>query len=316
MTTLSEILSQSGGKLDQAFQSPWMQLGLNMLQAGGYQQNDPSFGQRLGQAGMGFMQQRAEQQQAQQLAAYRQQLIDQQRAALEARQAEAQREQQMRQQMQNPEFLAQLGPMARALAGLGADPSQVISAHSQDSTQNHRRQQLALQQQRFDAQARGQGGSAPKAPTPRQTIDEPLPDGMVQRHKFNAQTGQYEPFGAPFSRGAKTQKADPLVDILSGVPTENQDIPDTNAGPGPAVPGLPGTTSIAQQAAGAVGGSPTPLVMSGSVAPKQPSVSASDANAPATPQTQAEYDALPEGSLYVDPKTGGVFTKKARKARS
>lgn len=66
MATLTEMMNASGGALSQAFQNPWTQLGMQFLNQGGWQQGDPGFGQRFGAAGMGFMQQQAEQQKAKQ----------------------------------------------------------------------------------------------------------------------------------------------------------------------------------------------------------------------------------------------------------
>lgn len=161
-----------------------------------------------------------------------------------------------------------------------------------------------------------------KAPTPRQIIVEPLADGRMQKRIYNAQTGQYEPFGAPYTSGSKsTGKADPIAEILNGIPTDGANVapgavpvaPDYNAGAGPAVPGLPGAAPLANYAPS---NQPLPLARQGqsAVTQRAPRMSASGANAPATPQTKAEYDALPVGAVYIDPKTGGVFTKKAKKA--
>lgn len=318
MATFSEIFSQQG--FDKLMGDPRLQLGLQLLAASGPQPTDMSTGQRLAQAGMGFMQQRAQTQQQQQLEAYRQAQMEAVQQAAQARQADAARQAEFQKRMQDPAFLQQLGPLGRAMAGLGVEPQQLMSAIGADNLQQQRaeqldlqQQQLQLQQQRFDAaQARSGQGGAGKAPTPRQIIDEPLANGMVQRHKYNAKTGGYDPFGAPFSRGS-AKSGGTLEEILGGIPTDNQTMPDTNAGAGAAVPGLPGTTSLAQQAAGIAASIPSPLMTgAGSARAKQAVPTAAEANAPATPRTKEEYDALPIGAVYIDPKTGGVFTKKAR----
>ncbi|MDH4557983.1 hypothetical protein E8F11_22875 [Pseudomonas sp. BN417] len=322
MATLAQMLNPE--TLDKMLGDPRLMLGLQLLQAGGPQAQQMSTGQRLAQAAGGFMDQRQAQLQAQQMQQYRQVLVDQQRAAMEARQVEAQRNADLQRRMQDPSFLEQLGPLARAMAQYGAEPQQVISAQNAGNAQAHRDAQLDMQQQRLDlARQRAQqagGAQGQKAPSMRQTLDEPLADGRIQRHKFNPQTGKYEPFGTPFSRSQA--KADPLDEILNNVPTEGQDVPDVNAGPGPAVPGLPGSAPMANyipsqrpappQATDQPGSQALPMAGAGSVTPKRPAVSAADANAPATPKTQAEYDALPVGALYVDPKNGGIFTKKAK----
>lgn len=313
MATFSELFSAEN--VNKVMADPRLQLGLQLLAASGPQQQDMSTGQRLSQAGLGFMQQRAATQQAQQLEAYRRAQIEAMQSNTQQRQAESQRDAELRAKMQDPAFLEQMGPLARLLARAGADPQQVMSAQNAGNSQAYRDQQLQLSQERLAlAQQRAMHAGAAqgqKAPAMRQTIDVPMADGRFQRKIFDPKTNAYVDLGAPFSRA---QKADPLGQILDGIPTENETVPDMNAGPGPAVPGLPGSAPLSQYIAApgqAVQG-PAPLAAQGSVKPKQPVVSAADANAPAAPKTKAEYDALPVGAVYIDPKSGQVFTKKAR----
>ncbi|MNE44012.1 hypothetical protein D3C80_1382180 [compost metagenome] len=228
-------------------------------------------------------------------------MIAQQEAAqnFQVQQARAKAEQQQRQQQafQDPALQAQLGPMARYLAQAGIDPDTILKANSSDALQQHRAAQLQQQAGQFaQAQAnRGAGSGAdhgPKMPTPRQILDEPLGDGMIQRHVFDASTNGYKPYGKPFRQYAPT-KADPMQDLLGEL------TPDDNAGAGQAVPGLPGsnvsTTPAPQGAA---------LLMHGA--------GSNPMRAPATPKTKAEYDALPAGAAYVDPASGKTTIKKAR----
>lgn len=294
MASMVEMLNQGLGALN----TPLGQFGVNMMMQAGPQQGNPGGGVRLGQALAGM----SEMQKAQALQQYREQMIAQQQAAqnFQVQQARAKAEQQQRQQqaLQSPELQSQLGGMARQLAALGMPLDDVLRAQSGYQLQQHRDASLAQAQAHFEqTQAnRSAGGGAdhgPKMPTPRQILDEPLGDGMIQRHVFDASTNGYKPYGKPFRQYAPT-KADPMADLL------NEVTPDDNADAGAAVPGLPGSN---------VSTTPGPqgreLLMVGSGSnPK--------AGAIATPTTQAEYAALPPGAQYVDPATGRVATKKAR----
>jgi hypothetical protein len=290
-----EMLNQGLGALN----TPLGQFGVNMMMQAGPQAGNPGGGVRMGNALAGM----SEMQKAQALQQYREQMIAQQQAAqnFQVQQARAKAEQQQRQQsaFQDPALQAQLGPMARYLAQAGIDPETILKANSNDALQAHRQASLEQQQAHFDAQmaARNAGGGGadhgPKVPTPRQILDEPLGEGMIQRHVFDASTNGYKPYGKPFRQYAPT-KADPMQDLLGEL------TPDDNAGAGAAVPGLPGSN---------VSMAPAPqgrdlLMVGGGSNPK--------AGAIASPTTQAEYAALPSGAQYVDPATGRVATKKGR----
>ena len=294
MASMVEMLNQGLGALN----TPLGQFGVNMLMQAGPQAGNPGGGVRMGNAlaGMSEMQKTAA------LQRYREQMIAQQEAAqnFQVQQARAKVEQQQRQQqaLQSPELQSQLGGMARQLAALGMPLDDVLKAQSGYQLQQHRDASLAQAQSHFEqTQAnRSTGGGAdhgPKMPTPRMTLDEPLGDGMVQRHKFDEKSGGYVPFGRPFRQFAPT-KADPTEALLGEL------TPDDNVGPGQAVPGLPGSN---------VSMTPPPT---GSALLMHGSGSNPMARKPATPKTPAEYAALPPGAQYVDPATGRVATKKGR----
>ncbi|MCY1299369.1 hypothetical protein D9M70_488930 [compost metagenome] len=151
----------------------------------------------------------------------------QMQAAEARRQQEATALQQQRQAMQNPAFLQQLGPMARAMAQLGVDPNVLLSASGQDATERYRQSMLDIQnrqQTRLEQQV-AQGGAG-RQPTPRQIIEEPLPNGMVQKHILGAD-GNYKPYGAPYQRFApgkqaavdEGEEAPPLIAGHANTPT-------------------------------------------------------------------------------------------------
>lgn len=351
MATMAEIMggiNQGIGGLN----SPLGQLGTQLLANSGPQQGNPGGGARLGQALAGM----SEQQRQMALQQYRAQQIQlaEQQQAMALRQAQAKQEAQAKQQaaFQNPELLSQLSPIARTMSELGLGPDEILKANSADALQQHRAAQLQQQQAHFAQQQanRGAGGGGgqppgPKMPTPRMTLDEPLGDGMIQRHKFSAETGSYVPFGKPFKQFAERKSSG--MDDLLGEATS-----DDNVGAGPAVPGLPGAnvkatpppqgaellmhgsgsnpmarppssakgpaTPSNSTAAGILAGVTPPDgqgvvagILSG-VTPKYNAPPKASAQGPATPRTAAEYAALPPGTQYIDPATGRVATKKAR----
>ncbi|MCW2267595.1 hypothetical protein [Pseudomonas sp. JUb96] len=282
--------------------TPLGQLGMGLLMASGQQQGNPGFGDRLGQA-FGSV---SELQRAQALQQYRQQLVAQQQQEQQYRvqqaQTKAEQDQQYQQRLQDPNFLASLGPLAQSLARMGVDPGQLIRAQNADNLQEYRAASLAQQQGQFDQRQAHQGGgggsSDPRTPMPRQFVDKPLAGNMAQRYQYNPETQGYDAFGEPFatrSSGKGKPKTDPLEAVV------DQLTPEVS---GPAVPGLPGSNPLATPPQG------RELLMVGNGASAK--AQAPKSSAVASPQTKAQYDALPPGSKYVDPATGRIATKKAR----
>jgi hypothetical protein len=323
MASFVDILNQGIGGLN----TPLGQLGTQMLLNSGYQQGNPSGGARMGQALAGM----SEMQRAQALQAHRvqqNQLTEQQlQLQMQQAQAKAQQHQEYQQRLQDPNFLASLSPTARQFAQLGVDPRELLRAQSADAMAQHRQASLAQSQAQFDQRqahvGAGAGGGQPAAPktfTPRQLIEEPLPDGRVQKHMYDAGSGEYKPYGAPFNphstRGKAAQAA--AVDPLEAIVAQATPGADEGAGLG----SLPGTGSLQQYAPAPQGAdllmrgnaNPAPSIITGGANPNaaregmrvpgQPKV--------ATPMTKAEYDALPVGAMYQDPVSGKVAAKKAR----
>lgn len=308
MATMADILGGINTGLE-GLNTPLGQFGTQLLAQSGPQAGNPGGVQRLGQALQGM----SEMQRVQALQQYRQQQIQlaeqQQQMTLQqqqAKQAQAQRQQAV---LQDPNFLASLTPMARQMAQLGVDPGELIRAQNADNLQAHRDAQLKQQAQQFDARlahvgAGGNGGGGdhgPKVPTPRQVLEEPLENGMMQRHVFDAATGQYKPYGKPYRQYAPG-KADPLAGLLGDV------MPDDNTDQGPAVPGLPGSDASTKAPSKAPQGAE--LLMHGSGSNPMARKPAVTAQGPATPKTKADYDALPAGAAYVDPASGKVAIKR------
>jgi len=304
MATIMEMLNQGIGGLN----TPLGQLGTSLLAQSGPQQGNPSGGARLGQAFANM----SELQRAQALQQYREQMIAQQQAAqnFQVQQARAKAEQQQRQQQAfaDPNLQAQLGPIAKQLAAMGIDPDTILKANSNEALQAHRAAQLQQQQAHFaQTQARiGSGGGGggggqppgPKIPTPRQVLEEPLDNGMLQKHIFDPATNSYKPYGKPYRQYAPG-KADPMQELLGQV------MPDDNADAGAAVPGLPGSNaSMTPPPQGAE------LLMHGSGSNPMARKPAASAQGPATPKTRADYDALPAGAQYIDPASGKVAVKR------
>lgn len=227
--------------MNKLMQDPKLMLGLALMAQG----RQGSGAQALGQGGLAGVQMAQQAQHAQQLQQYRQAQIEQaeqQRAfqmqQLQAKQAAAQRQQQA---LQDPNFQNGLGGIAKTLAELGMPLDDVLKAQSGYQLQQHRQAQLAQQQAHFaQTQARiGAGGGGgnppgPKVPAPRQVLEEPLENGMLQKHIFDPATNSYKPYGKPYRQYAPA-KADPLQGLIGEV------MPDDNVGAGPAVPGLPGS---------------------------------------------------------------------------
>jgi hypothetical protein len=286
------------GKL---MQDPRMLLGLQLMA----QSRQGSGAQALGQAGSQAAQMLGEQRRAQELAQYRQQMsaLQQQQLAMRQQAAEAEAEQtaQYRAQLQDPGFLSQLGPMSRTMAQLGVDPAVLVRAGAADNLEQHREAQLRQQAAQFD-QRQSRVGGAPSGPKMRAQpllIPEHLPGGMIQDHRFNPDSGEYEKWGQPYSRYSPgRQKTNAAVDamadeIVGGAPTAN-------------LSQLPGTGSLASYAPRAH--TQIPMVAGGSLKNATPTVAS--AQGPAAPKTRADYDALPSGAKYIDPASGRVATKR------
>jgi hypothetical protein len=288
--------------MNKLMQDPKLMLGLALMAQG----RQGSSAQALGQAGLPAVQMINQQQNQQQLQQYRQAQIQQaeQQRAFQIQQAQAKAEQQQRQQaaFQDPALQAQLGPMAKALSAAGIDPSLILKANSGDALQAHRAAQLAQDQSQFDTRQAHVGGGGgqppgPKAPTPRQILEEPQENGMMQKHIFDPATNSYKPYGKPYRQYAPG-KADPMQALMGEV------MPDDNAGAGPAVPGLPGSNASTPPPQGAE------LLMHGSGSNPMARKPAASAQGPATPKTRADYDALPAGASYIDPASGKVAVKR------
>lgn len=294
--------------------TPLGQLGLQMLMASGPQQGNPGFGARLGQAAAGM----SEMQRVQALQQYRDQMMQVQQQQMQmqqqAAQAKADQQRQYQARLQDPAFLNSLSPMARQMAQLGVDPSELIRAQSADALQVHRQAQLAQQQSQFDTrQARiGSGGesSGPRMPTQRQVLDQPLGDGMMQRHVLNPQTGQYEAYGKPFPQYSPGRKpkdatgADAATEAIMGAEAES--VPDASS--------LPGTGNLQSYAPGQQQGPVGVMAAAGgnaqSVAQAKPNMRVPGQAQIARPTTKAEYDSLPAGAQYIDPVSGKTATKR------
>jgi len=229
----ADLMAQLNQGVGNLTGTPMGQLGMSLLAASGPQAGNPGGAARFGQALAGM----SELQRAQALNEYRQQMVATQQADHQMRQQQAQAriDQQQRQQdaFSDPEFLATLGPMARLMAQHGLDPQQVIRAQQADNLQQHRAAQLQQLASQFDQrQARiGAGDSGAQSSVPRQRalptlIPEHLPNGMIQDHRLNPQTGEFEPWGSPYSKyapgRAKTNKAvDAVADELAPAPEQS-----------------------------------------------------------------------------------------------
>lgn len=184
MATFMDMFNQAGQKLDQGFNSPWTQLGMQILNQSGWQPGDPGTGQRLGAAGMGYMEQRAQAAQAARL--QQQQMLEQQKIMSEVMSREALRQR----AEQDPEFMKDQ-PVARAV---------ILSGGSMSDAKNA-------------ADLGGKGAGAPKMP-----YHYPIknPDGTETQMIYDPQApGGYKP-GATY-RPTSQQNVD-----LSGQRLEMQ----------------------------------------------------------------------------------------------
>lgn len=164
MATFLEMLQGAGNNLNAGFNSPWTQLGLQMLQASGQMQGDPSFAQRFGAAGQGFLKQQQESAEQQQ-----QQLLRQIQLGQLAKQVQGQDSEEKRRKMlidavkNNPDILSN-SPLARAVLEATGDVSGIA-----------------------DIAKIGQP-TAPKVPY---TYEENLPTGERQQYIWDQATGTH-----------------------------------------------------------------------------------------------------------------------------
>ena len=294
-------------------QDPRMALGLQLMAQG--QRGTAS--QALGQAGSQAVQLYQQAQHQQGLADYRNNLARMQQEQLlmqqQAAQAKADQQRQYQQRLQDPNFLNSLSPMARQMAMLGVMPDDLIRAQSADNLAQHRAATLQQDQAQFTQRqanaGAGGGSSGPRAPAPRPYIDQPVGNGLMQRHKYDPATGDYTPWGEPFSQFSPGRKAatgaDAATEAIMGA--EAEPVPDASALSGtgslgsyaPRPQGPVGIMPMAAQGGGAV---QKPAPKAGMRVPGQPKI--------ARPMTKAEYDQLPPGTQYIDPASGKTTTKR------
>ncbi|WP_182375305.1 hypothetical protein [Pseudomonas putida] len=316
----SDLLTGDG--LSRLFQNPAMLAGLQMLAQSGPQAGNPGFGARMGNALGNTATQLQQMQHSQALQQYRQQMIEQQQAEMQMRQqaAQAKADQLQRQQaaFADPAVQEQMGPLAKMLAAAGLGPDVVLKANSNDALQQHRQAQLAQQQGQFDARQAHQGGgggqpSGPRMPTQRQVLEKPLAGGMAQRYLLDPQTGEYHEYGQPYPQYSPGRGKAKAASPATGADAALESILGADpAAAGPDASSLPGTgglQSYMPQQQGPIGVTPMAAQGGGLAAQTQPSKAAGQAKI-ATPQTKADYDALPSGAQYIDPASGRVATKR------
>lgn len=309
MASFQEMFSAEN--VQKLMADPRIQLGMQMLAAGGPQQGNPGFGARLGQAGQGFMQ---DQQQAQ--------LMRASQLQMQQHQAQAQQQAQLAQRLQDPEFQAQLSPSARQLAAAGASPEQIFRVHEMEQTIAQREAQLADMRQRREgtlaeqqrvndariakmqqAPASSGGAQQPRQPAKRQVLEEPLPDGRIQKHIWDETTGNYRPYGSPYQAGGRSAQggapADPIDELLGGLPLPGGE-PLQQQRPAP----LPQGADLLMNRGQPQARQPTTTMIAGGAVKGQ-----ANQQGPARPTTDAEFDALPKGALYIDPDDGRTYRK-------
>jgi hypothetical protein len=207
-------------------QDPRLMLGLQLMASG----RQGSASQALGQAGGQAVNAYQQHQHQQALQQYRERLsrMQQEQLALQQQSAQAKTQQQAeyRARLADPNFLNSLSPMARQLAALGVDPDTLARGMSADALQAHRQAQLAQQNAQFnEREARigtGGGSSGPRTPAPRPYIDQPVGNGMMQRHKYDAQTGDYAPWGEPFPQYSPRKASTGLGAIVQAPATSSR----------------------------------------------------------------------------------------------
>lgn len=168
MATFAEMMQGLSGKVNTTMNDPLMQLGLQLMNAGGYSQVPVTGGQRLAQAAQGYMQQQAQQEQLKQ----QQDLRSIQAQEIAVRQAALAQQENQRRAVQaavenDPNLLAQ-HPGLRTILGATGDTSSIADM-------------MKLYQP---------ANNMAKMPWQRDVRDA---NGNITQEFYNPQTGNYEP---------------------------------------------------------------------------------------------------------------------------
>ena len=187
-----------GGQLEQGFNNPFTQLGLQMLAASGQMPGDPSFGQRFAAAGQGFMQQRQQAAELEQQKLLRQIQMGQLAKQLGQQETDAATRKRLQEMVKNnPDILAN-SPLARAVLESTGDVTGIA--------------ELAKVGQ-------------PATPKQPYTFEENLPGGEKQQYIWDQATGGYrttQPYRptqqqAIDMRGAQFERQQGLREQQAGV---------------------------------------------------------------------------------------------------
>lgn len=306
MATMADIFSQENlAKLtDGGLNSPLGIIGAQLMARG-----QGGAGQ-TGQALVGAQGAMRDQAQLDQLTQYRNSMMQQQQAQLQMAQAKAQEAAQFKANLTNPAFVAQLPEQIRGFASAGAPPEAIMDLWGKaqdlqykqqqfDATQQYRNQQLdisrqgqsqsAAQFQQRLAQDQAQAGRE-KVPTPSQLIEEPTADGKFQKHIYDATTGGYKPYGAPY------QKSQDALSLLLG------------GGTAPAVPdAAPGAVTAVDAAVNQLtpAAATAPAMVGGG---SLKNAGAAAQSAPIQVKSAVDYAKVPSGAQYLTPD--GVLKRK------
>lgn len=180
MATFYEMMQGAGGQLDQAFNNPWTQLGLQMMQAGGQMPGDPSFAQRFGAAGQGFIDQRQKAAEMQQQQLLRQIQMGQLAKQIGQQETDAATRKRLQELVKNNPDLLASSPIARAVLEATGDPSGIgelakIGQPAQPKQPYTYEENLPTgerQQYIWDPARGGYRATAPYRPTQQQAIDQ------------------------------------------------------------------------------------------------------------------------------------------------
>jgi len=129
---------------------------------------------------------------------------------------------------------------------------------------------------------------------------------------YDAATGGYKPYGSAYSpysnRGKAKGGADGMVDaILNPEQPDAEPVPDASSLPGTGnmqsyMPKPQGPVGVLPMSAQGGNAAQKPAPKAGMRVPGQAQI--------ARPLTKADYDALPAGAQYIDPKSGKTATKR------